>query len=52
MFVTTDDRQTLNYLAPYSQPLRPSQSSILGRIAVTDYDSSGIYPKESCHAEL
>jgi hypothetical protein len=47
VFVTTDDRQTLNYLAPYSQPLRPSQSSILGRIAVTDYDSSGIYPKES-----
>lgn len=47
VFVTTDDRQTLHYLAPYSQPLRPSQSSILGRIAVTDYDSTGIFPKAS-----
>ncbi len=47
VFVTTDDRQTLNYLAPYNQPLRPSQSSILGRIAVTDYDSTGIYPTAS-----
>ena len=47
VFVTTDDRQTLHYLAPYTQPSRPSQSSILGRIAVTDYDSSGLYPKQS-----
>lgn len=47
VFVTTDDRQTLNYLAPFEQPLRPSQSSILGRIAVTDYDSTGLYPTAS-----
>ncbi len=47
VFVTTEDRQTLHYLASYSQPLRPSQSSILGRIAVTDYDSTGIYPTAS-----
>jgi hypothetical protein len=47
VFVTTDDRQTVHYLAPFVQPLRPSQTSILGRIAVTDYDSTGIYPKAS-----
>ncbi len=47
VFVTTDDRQTLHYLAPYMQPARPSQSSILGRIAVTDYDSTGLYPEAS-----
>lgn len=47
VFVTTDDRQTLHYLTPYSPPLRPAQSSILGRIAVTDYDSTGLYPKAS-----
>ncbi len=47
VFVTTDDRQTINYLAPYDQPLSPSRSSILGRIAVTDYDSTGLYPLAS-----
>ncbi len=47
VFVTTDDRRTLHYLSPYMQPLRPSQCSILGRIAVIDYDSTGLYPKES-----
>jgi len=47
LFVTTDDRKTLHYMNPYLQPQRPAQCSILGSIAVIDYDSTGLYPKES-----
>ncbi len=47
LFVTTDDRQTLHYMNPYLQPQRPAQCSILGSIAVLDYDSTGLFPKES-----
>ncbi len=47
VFVTSDERRTLHYLNPYFQPLRPAQCSILGRIAIVDYDSTGLYPKAS-----
>lgn len=48
VFVTTDDRTRLNYLARKSRrPTSPNACSIAGSIAVTDFDSSGIYPRES-----
>jgi hypothetical protein len=47
VFVTTDDRQTVHYMNAYRQPIRPADCTILGRIVVTDYDASGIYPQAS-----
>ncbi len=47
VFVTAENRQVLYYVAPYAQPSRPSRCSILGRIAITGYDATGVYPKES-----
>lgn len=47
VFVTAEDRQVLYYVSPYAQPTRPNRCSILGRIAITDYDPTGVYPKES-----
>lgn len=47
LFVTTDGRQNLHYMTPFIHPTRPAQCSILGSVAITDYDSTGLYPKES-----
>lgn len=47
VFVTSDERQNLNYLREASSPRSPAQCSILGRIAVTEFDSTGLYPKAS-----
>ena len=47
VFVTAENRQMLYYVSPYAQPTRPSRCSILGRIAITGYDATGVYPKES-----
>ncbi len=47
IFVTTENRTRLEYLRPASRPVSPSRCSILGRIAVTDFDSTGLYPKAS-----
>ena len=47
VFVTTDERQTLNYLYDADQPKRSMDCSILGRAVVTDFDRTGLYPKES-----
>lgn len=47
VFVTSRDRSQLTYLKPYSPPTSPNACSIRGSIVITDFDSSGIYPKES-----
>jgi hypothetical protein len=47
VFVTTDERLQLDYLSTLERPRRPERCSILGRIAVTEFDSSGVFPKSS-----
>jgi len=47
IFVTSENRQRLNYLAAYHVPRRQRDCSILGAVVITDYDSSGIFPKTS-----
>ncbi|GAB5403863.1 MAG: hypothetical protein Aurels2KO_20940 [Aureliella sp.] len=48
VFVTTEDRTKLVYLARQSRrPTSPTRCSIVGSIVVTDFDSSGIYPRKS-----
>lgn len=47
VFVTTENRTKLSYLNSHRRPTSNSKCSILGQIAVTDYDSTGIYPKQS-----
>jgi hypothetical protein len=47
VFVTTENRTKLSYLNNHRRPSAPSKCSILGQITVTDYDSTGIYPKQS-----
>ncbi len=48
VFVTTEDRTRLVYLARQSRrPTSPTGCSIVGSIVVTDFDSSGIYPRKS-----
>lgn len=47
VFVTTKDRSELTYLNPYAIPNSFNVCSIRGVIAITDFDSSGIYPKDS-----
>lgn len=47
VFVTTENRTKLHYLRSQERPMRASQSTILGQIAVTEFDSTGLYPEES-----
>lgn len=48
IFVTTGDRAKLSYLrSSSSSPGSARTTSILGRIRVTDFDGTGLYPKES-----
>lgn len=47
VFVTSNDRTQLVYLNPYARPMRPEDCSIRGAIAITDYDGTGIIPRES-----
>lgn len=47
VFVTTEGRSILHYLSSADRPTSPSKTTILGQIAVTKYDSSGVYPRES-----
>ncbi|MFN3191655.1 MAG: hypothetical protein ACE361_14185 [Aureliella sp.] len=47
VFVTTEDRSELHYLRESRRPVAKSQASILGKIAITDFDSSGLVPTSS-----
>ena len=47
VFVTAENRTMLYYVTPYVQPKRPTHCSILGRVAITGFDPTGVYPKES-----
>lgn len=47
VFVTTEERKTLNYIYSANQPRRSEDCSILGRAVVTDFDGTGLYPTES-----
>ncbi len=47
VFVTSESRTLLNHVRRASRPTSADQCSILGRIAVTEYDSTGLYPKTS-----
>ena len=47
VFVTTQERKTLNYLQPAASPKRSRDCSILGRAVVTDFDGTGLYPTAS-----
>ncbi|MEZ6135902.1 MAG: hypothetical protein R3C53_13425 [Pirellulaceae bacterium] len=47
VFVTSQDRTRLEYLRSNRRPSNPAKCSVLGNITVTDYDSSGLYPKKS-----
>ncbi|MEM8736371.1 MAG: hypothetical protein AAGG44_19235, partial [Planctomycetota bacterium] len=47
VFVTTEDRSELHYLRESRRPVAKSQASILGKIAITEFDSSGLIPKSS-----
>lgn len=48
VFVTTGNREQLVYLARQNRrPTSQRGCSILGSIVVTDFDSSGIYPRQS-----
>ncbi len=47
VFVTTEQRSRLNYLNTGRAPLSQAACSILGDVAVLDFDSTGLYPKRS-----
>lgn len=47
VFVTSRDRTELVALNTYHRPSRPDDCSIRGAVAITDFDKSGIIPKES-----
>lgn len=47
VFVTSQERTKLEYLRPARRPLSPAGCGVLGRIAVTKFDSAGIYPQAS-----
>lgn len=47
VFVTSQGRTKLEYLRPSERPLSPARCGVLGRIAVTKFDSAGIYPQAS-----
>ncbi len=46
-FVTSNNRDRLHYLQPFNVPTSTGQVAILGRIAITKFDGSGIYPAAS-----
>lgn len=46
-FVTSDDRGTVTYLSSYVPPAGPALCSILGNVVITDYDATGVYPRDS-----
>ena len=47
VFVTSNDRTQLVYLNPYHRPTRPEDCGIRGSVVITEFDKSGIFPKES-----
>ncbi len=47
VFVTSNDRSQLVYLNPYHRPTRPDDCSIRGSVVITEYDKTGVFPKES-----
>ncbi len=47
VFVTTDNRENLHYLNGSTRTTSPARTGILGRISITRFDSTGLYPKES-----
>ncbi len=47
VFITTEDRTELRYLRPYSAPIFLKDTSIQGSVSITQYDSTGLYPKKS-----
>lgn len=47
VFLTSQGRTRLEYLGKSSRPLSPARCGILGRIVVTEFDGSGIVPKQS-----
>ncbi len=47
VFVTANDRSQLVYLNPYHRPTRPDDCSIRGSVVITEFDRSGVIPKES-----
>jgi hypothetical protein len=46
-FVTSNNRDRLHYMQAYTQPTGQNGCGILGRIAVTKYDGTGMYPTTS-----
>lgn len=45
VFVTSNNREQLNYLRPFALPRAQNGCGILGRIAITKYDdTTGLYP--------
>jgi hypothetical protein len=47
IFVTSKNRNQLNYLTDYRPPRRQRECSIHGSVLITDYDPTGIFPKTS-----
>lgn len=47
LFVTSNDRSQVTYLNSYVPPISPNSTSIRGSVVITDFDSKGIYPRES-----
>jgi hypothetical protein len=47
IFITSQGRTQLEYLRLSPRPLSPLRCGVLGRIAVTEFDSAGIYPTQS-----
>jgi hypothetical protein len=47
VFVTSNERTQLVYLSPYHRPSRPEDCSIRGSVVITDFDKTGVFPKES-----
>ncbi|MFO1064472.1 MAG: hypothetical protein U0892_11470 [Pirellulales bacterium] len=47
VFVTSRDRSVLCYINPYATPGGLNGCNIRGTVQITDFDSTGLYPKES-----
>ena len=47
VFCTSEDRKILHFVSSSQRPNNSRMTSILGRIAITKYDSAGLYPKSS-----
>lgn len=46
-FVTTEQRTKLMYVNSFLPPTRPQACGILGNVVITDFDSTGLYPRDS-----